>query len=244
MNDPVSIPRAGAANAHEGETEHARSGSLLRDLMLGFNDGLVASFAVTSGVAGAFSNRLVVVMAGLAEMLGGAISMGLAAFISERSAAEFYHNQLRREQEEVERWPELEREEIRVIYRAKGFSGALLDAIVNHITSDPERWCRVMMLEELGLPRPVPGGPLRSGSTVGVSYLAGALVPVLPYLLLDPGPGVALSAVCAALALFTVGAAKTRLTARKWWQSGLETMATGVAAAAVTYAAGWLFSRR
>src|SRR6267378_4827647 len=106
---------------HHTEQVHAAGGSSIRDLMLGLNDGLVASFAVTSGVAGAFSSGKIVVMAGLAEMLGGAVSMGLAAFISARSQVEFYHSEIEREREEIQRWPDRERDEISAIYRDKGF---------------------------------------------------------------------------------------------------------------------------
>ena len=89
-------------------------------------------------------------MAGLSEMLGGAIAMGLAAFISARSQFEFYQSEIDRERYEIRRWPERERDEISAIYRKKGFAGPLLDQIVAHITSDPERWGNVMMREELG----------------------------------------------------------------------------------------------
>jgi len=222
---------------HHTEQVHPTAGHSIRDLMLGLNDGLVASFAVTAGVSGAFMASRVVIMAGLAEMLGGAVSMGLAAFASARSQIEFYHSEIEREREEIRRWPEREREEIRVIYRNKGFAGPLLEQIVAHITGDPERWSNVMMREELGFADEF-DPPLRSGLTVGLSYLGGALIPILPYLFLLPRQGMIASAVTTILALFAVGSAKTVITARSWWRSGLESMATGAAAAAVTYAAG------
>jgi VIT1/CCC1 family predicted Fe2+/Mn2+ transporter len=229
---------------HHTEQVHAAGGTSVRDLMLGLNDGLVASFAVTSGVAGAFAASQIVVMAGLAETLGGAVSMGLAAFISARSQLEFYHSEIARERDEIRRWPERERDEIRAIYRAKGFTGELLDTVVRHITADPERWANVMMREELGLAVESFDRPLRSALTVGLSYLVGALVPVLAYLFLAPHPGVVVSAATTLAALFGVGAAKTAITLRPWWLSGLESMATGIAAAAVTYGAGRLFAAR
>src|SRR5215475_3824837 len=105
---------------HHTEQVHAAGGKWVRDLMLGLNDGLIASFAVTSGVAGAFTSSRIVMMAGIAEMLGGAISMGLAAFISARSQLEFYQSEIEREREEIRRWPDREREEIKAIYRTKG----------------------------------------------------------------------------------------------------------------------------
>ena len=228
---------------HHTEQIHSIGGSSVRDIMLGLNDGLIASFAVTSGVAGAFSTPNVVVMAGLAEMLGGAVSMGLAAYASARAGYEFYQSEVQREGDEIERWPEGERDEIRGIYRAKGFSGDLLDQIVAHITADPARWRNVMMREELGFGADIAEPPLRSGITVGISYLLGAMTPVLPYVFAHPPLGIAISAAATITTLFVVGAAKTLITARRWWRSGLESMAIGIAAAAVTYGAGVLFSR-
>jgi VIT1/CCC1 family predicted Fe2+/Mn2+ transporter len=226
------------------ETEEAAEPGGVRDVMLGLNDGLVASFAVTSGVAAAFSAARVVVMAGIAEMLGGGISMGAAAFISSRSQLEFYHSEIARERDEMARWPERERDEVRAIYRNKGFSGRLLDEIVAHITADPERWSDVMMREELGLHHEHLEVPHRSALRVGVSYLLGAAIPIIPYTLLAPSVAVLVSAIVTIAALFAVGALKTILTSRSWWRSGLESLAIGVAAAIVTYGAGWIFGAR
>ena len=225
---------------HHAE-RHVAAGANLRDVMLGLNDGLVASFAVTSGVAGAFSDTRIVLMAGLAEMLGGAVSMALAAFISARSQIEFYESEVDRERYEIKRFPEHERDEIRGIYKAKGFSGPLLDQIVTHITGDPDRWADVMMREELGFNEESFESPLKSSFVVGVSYLIGATVPVAPYLFVAPPGGIAISVIITVLVLFAIGAAKTIITARSWWRSGIESMLTGIAAGAVTYGAGRLF---
>ncbi len=229
---------------HHTEQVHAAGGAWVRDLMLGLNDGLVASFAVTSGVAGAFNASRVVMMAGLAEMLGGAVSMALAAFISARSQIEFYQSEILRERDEIKRWPERERDEIRAIYKQKGFGGNLLDQIVAHITADPERWAGVMMREELGFHSESFDSPLRSGAVVGLSYLAGAAVPVIPYAMVPIPGAIAVSALATVAVLFLVGAAKTVITARSWWRSGLESMLTGIAAGAVTYGAGRIFGAR
>ncbi len=227
---------------HHTENVHiGGAGRSVRDVMLGLNDGLVASFAVTSGVASAFGVSGVVVMAGLAEMLGGAVSMGLAAFISARSQIEFYQSEIERERYEIQRWPEREREEVRAIYRQKGFSGRLLDQIVEHISADPERWAGVMMREELGFASESFDVPWRSGLIVGLSYLVGAAVPVSAYVVMRPPEATLLSALATVVVLFGVGAAKTLLTARSWWRSGFESMFIGVAAAAVTYLAGRFF---
>jgi VIT1/CCC1 family predicted Fe2+/Mn2+ transporter len=167
--------------------------------------------------------------------------MALAAFISARSQIEFYESEVDRERYEIKRFPEHERDEIRGIYKAKGFSGPLLDQIVTHITGDPDRWADVMMREELGFTEENFESPLKSSLVVGVSYLAGAAVPVAPYLFVAPPSGIAISVIITVLVLFAVGAAKTIVTARSWWRSGIESMLTGIAAGAVTYGAGRLF---
>lgn len=229
---------------HHTEQVHIRAGTAVRDVILGLSDGLVASFAVTSGVAGAFGSARIAAMAGLAEMLGGAVSMGLAAFVSARSQIEFHQSEIERERGEIRRWPERERDEVRAIYRAKGFGGPLLEQIVAHITADPERWTAVMMREELGFTSDSFDPPLRSGLVVGAAYLLGGAAPVVPYALMDSPAAMAVSAAATALALFLAGAAKTLVTARSWWQSGLESMLMGGAAAAVTYGAGALLGPR
>ena len=224
------------------EKVHAPGGPWLGDLMFGLNDGLVAAFAVTSGVAAAFTSQKVVVMAGLAEMLGGAVSMGLAGYASARAQYEFYQSEAQRERDEIKRWPERERDEIRAIYRNKGFAGTLLDQIVAHITADPARWRNVMMREELGFGADAADPPSRSALIVGAAYLLGAAVPLIPYLFVAQPTGTLASAIATVSALFVVGAAKTLVTTRPWWRSGLESMGIGLAAAFVTYGAGRMFA--
>ena len=240
----MALPVFRHKSDQHSENVHAPGGRQMRDVMLGLNDGLVAAFAVTSGVAAAFVNPKIVVMAGLAEMLGGAVSMGLAAYASARAQYEFYESERQREHDEIRRWPEREREEIRGIYRGNGFSGVLLDQIVTHITADPTRWRDVMMREELGFGADVAEPPSRSALIVGGSYLVGAAVPLLPYLFMAPPLGILASGIATVAVLFVVGAAKTLITTRPWWRSGFESMGIGIAAALVTYGAGRLFAGR
>lgn len=139
-------------------------------------------------------------------------------------------------------WPERERDEVRLIYRNKGFSGKLLDQIVDHLTADHERWSNVMMREELGFGDAFEA-PWRSSLTVGLSYLMGAFVPVIPYFFVSPARGIIYSAIATLCMLFVVGAAKTVITTRSLWRSGLESVLTGAAAAAATFGAGYYLWR-
>jgi VIT1/CCC1 family predicted Fe2+/Mn2+ transporter len=218
---------------------HRSGGSSLRDLVLGSNDGLVAAFAVTSGIHGAAISGHIVLVGGLAEVLGGTISMALGAYLATKSARDFYLAEQRREADEIDRFPIEEREEVRRAFAAEGFEGEVLEKIVVHVTADRGRWLRTMMDRELGLVEVPPGAAVRSGLATGLAYAAGAAMPTLPYLaplwLAFP-----LSIAATLAALFAVGAAKSRVTAARWWLSGLESLGIGLAAAAATFLAGRL----
>ncbi len=224
------------------EAVHTPGGSIVRELVFGANDGLVAAFAVASGVNGAGVQSKVILIAGLAELIGGTISMALGAYLSTKSQIEYYGGEMNREAYEVDNFPEVERQEIREIYEAKGFKGEILDKIISHITSDKNRWVKIMMQEELGLSLDQTVSPLKSGIATGGAYAFGALMPVLPYLFMQPGTGLVASAALTLSVLFGVGAAKTIVTGKNAWRSGLESMAIGGLAALATFVAGKIFS--
>jgi VIT1/CCC1 family predicted Fe2+/Mn2+ transporter len=235
--------RRAEETARHSEAGHVPSGRWVRDLVFGANDGLVAAFAVVSGVHGANVSTRIVLLAGLAELLGGTIAMGLGAFLAVKSEREFVASERTREEREVREFPEVERGEVRAIFAQKGYRGAALDAIVAHVTSDPKFWVDTMMTEELGLTAAPAGSPWRSGLMTGLAYALGAAMPVLPYAL--PLSGSAAYPVAVGLtlvSLFAAGAAKTVMTGRPWLRSGLESCAIGALAAAATFAAGRLIS--
>ena len=229
--------------ASHTEAVHTPGGNIVRELVFGANDGLVAAFAVASGVNGAGVQSKVILIAGLAELIGGTISMALGAYLSTKSQIEYYGGEMGREAYEVENFPEVERQEVREIYEAKGFSGDILDRIIAHITSDKKRWITIMMQEELGLSLDQTISPLKSGIATGGAYAFGALMPVLPYLFMQPGPGIVASAALTLSVLFGVGAAKTIVTGKNAWRSGFENMTIGGLAAAATFIAGKIFAR-
>lgn len=240
----LSLPgfrRPHVDHTRHSEAAHIPGGRSLRDLVFGMNDGLVAAFAVVSGVKGADAGTKVVLLAGLAELLGGTIAMGLGAFLAAKSEREFVQSERAREEREVRDFPEMERKEVRDVFTAKGFSGGALDAIVEHVTADKVRWVDTMMTEELGLTAHPEGAPLRSGLATGLAYAVGAACPVLPYALPVSGALAFRASIAATLAaLFLAGAAKTLVTGRPALRSGLETMAIGALAATATWLAGSL----
>ncbi len=224
------------------EAVHVPGGSIVRELVFGANDGLVAAFAVASGVNGAGVQSKVILIAGLAELIGGTISMALGAYLSTKSQIEYYRGEMNREGYEVDNFPEVEKQEIREIYEAKGFKGEMLERIISHITSDKDRWVEIMMREELGLSIDQTVSPLKSGIATGGAYAFGALMPIIPYLFMQPSNGLIASAVLTLSVLFGVGAAKTVVTGKNTLRSGLESMAIGGLAAAATFIAGRFFA--
>ncbi len=227
------------------EAEHVAGGRDLHDLVFGANDGLVAAFAVVTGVHGAAASTRIVLLAGLAELIGGTISMGLGAWLAAKSERELYENERAREEREVREVPEEERREVRELYAKKGLSGATLDAVVEALTADPKKWVDLMMEEELGIPTKPHGSPLRSAIVTGGSYTLGAAFPVVPYILPVSTQAAFIASCCCTLgALFAAGAFKTRVTGRSFFRSGSESMLIGALAAAATYLAGWLIAGR
>ena len=244
---PLHLPkffiRTLADGASHTEAAHIPGGRSLRDLVFGANDGLVAAFAVVSGVHGALVSTRIVLLAGLAELIGGTLAMGLGAFLAAKSEREYILGERAREEREIVEFPEEERNEVRTIFARKGFSGPALEQMVAYVTRDPKFWVDTMMTEELGLAIAPSVTPVRSGLVVAGAYALGAAFPVFPYALpVAVETAFAVSAVATLTALFFAGAAKTRMTGRPWLRSGIETVGIGALAAAATYYAGRLIA--
>jgi VIT1/CCC1 family predicted Fe2+/Mn2+ transporter len=243
MHLPKFFIRTREDGATHTEAAHIPGGRSLRDLVFGANDGLVAAFAVVSGVHGAAVSTRIVLLAGLAELIGGTIAMGLGAFLAAKSEREFILSEREREEREVREFPEEERKEVRTIFARKGFRGEALEQMVEHVTADPTFWVDTMMTEELGLAAVPAVAPLRSGVVVAAAYGLGAAFPVVPYALpVAVQSAFALSVAATLAALFVAGALKTRMTGRPWLRSGLETVLVGALAAAATFLAGRLIA--
>lgn len=224
--------------AGHSEASHIPGGGIVRELVFGANDGLVAAFAVVSGVYAAAAPAHVVFLAGAAELIGGTIAMGLGGYLSVKSEREYYHAERRREEREVDLFPDTERREVREIFRAKGFDGEVLDAIVRQVTAERERWIDTMMRDELGLALDTHRSPEASGIATGAAYAFGASMPSLPYAVFAPATAFRTSVVATLATLFFVGAAKTVVTGQSWWRAGFEATVIGALAAAATFAAG------
>lgn len=217
-----------------------RGSSELADIILGGQDGLVNVLGVILGVAAATGDSRVVIVAGLAATFAESISMGAVAYTSTVAEAEFYESERQREYRHIQQVPDLEKDEVREIYRAKGFEGRLLERIVDTITANSDIWVAVMMAEEHQLTEVHRGHALRSALVVGFSAVIGSLIPLIPFAFLPVGSSMWVSVLITALVLFTVGAYKARMTVGHPGRGGLEMAVIGTVSALVGYVVGAL----
>jgi VIT1/CCC1 family predicted Fe2+/Mn2+ transporter len=213
----------------------------LSDVILGGQDGLVNVLGVILGVAAATSDSRIVIAAGMAATFAESISMGAVAYTSKLAEHDLYHSEREREHRHIHLAPDVEIEEIREIYRKKGFEGETLKTIVDVITSNPDVWVNVMMAEEFQMSVPEKSKAFNSALLVGFSALVGSLIPLFPFFFLSVNLSIGLSIFIAALTLFIVGMYKARVTVGKPFRSGLEMAIIGTLSALAGYVVGLIF---
>lgn len=217
--------------------------SYLRDFVYGAIDGCVTTFAIVAGVVGAGRSPSLVVILGFANLLADGFSMAIGNFLGTKADQQVADRVRRIEETHVDTVPEGEREEIREIFRQKGFEGELLERVVEVITADRRLWIETMLVEEWGL-SPTRVSPVRAALVTFVAFVTVGFVPIMPYVAARIAmPGVesgtfTVSAWATAIVFFAVGALKSRVTDTRWWRCGLETLAMGGVAAVVAYAVG------
>lgn len=217
-----------------------RNGKILRETILGGQDGLVNVLGVVLGVAAATTEQRIILISGLAATFAESISMGAVAYTSTKAARDFYQSMVQKEIREIENVPRLEKAEIRAIFHKKGFRGKLLDDIVKRITSDKKVWLETMMAEELRLFPDEYENPLRSALTVGFASVAGSFVPLVPFFFTTGTTAMVSAILAAALFLFVGGSIKAKLTIGDWKRSGTEMLLIGMTAALVGFLIGTL----
>jgi VIT1/CCC1 family predicted Fe2+/Mn2+ transporter len=213
----------------------------LSDVILGGQDGLVNVLGVILGVAAATADSRIVIAAGMAATFAESISMGAVAYTSTLAQNDLYHSEKEREYRHIHLAPDVEAEEIRGIYRNKGFEGETLEKIVDVITSNPDVWVNVMMAEEFQMSPPEKSKAINSALLVGFSALAGSLIPLFPFFFWTVNLSIGFSIIIAALTLFTVGVYKARVTVGKPFRSGMEMAIIGTVSALAGYVVGLIF---
>ncbi|MFA5862152.1 MAG: VIT1/CCC1 transporter family protein, partial [Candidatus Thermoplasmatota archaeon] len=212
-----------------------------RDLILGFNDGLVSVFAVCAGVAAASGRAGTIAIAGIAAATAGALSMGLGEYLSTKSQAEYYAAEARLEREHIRKYPHLERQEVFEMLAKKGYPPALLGSIADHVMSNEDRFVDFMMREEFGVGDESERSPLVAMGVVVLAFVVGAILPLIPFLFGAGGlQGLLISGGLSVAGLFAAGATKAITSGLRPWKSGFEMLTFGVAAAIVTYGVGLL----
>ena len=214
----------------------------LPEIILGGQDGLVNVLGVILGVAAATSSSQIVIVAGLAATFAESISMGAVAYTSKLAEADYYQSEYEREKWEIDHVSAGEKEEIKALYENYGFSGKILDEIVEKITADKKIWLKVMMEQELKLEPIDRKKTLPTAILVGVSALVGSFIPLLPFFFLTVKPAIAVSLIATAITLFGVGYYKAQKTlGRNLIKQGIEMMVIGMVSAMVGYLVGSLF---
>lgn len=215
--------------------------SYLKDFIYGAVDGAVTTFAVVSGVAGADLSNGIVIILGLANLFGDGFSMAASNFLATRAEAGRINQVRKAEEEHIALIPDGEKEEVRQIFAAKGFTGEALENVVNVITSDFNRWVDTMIQEEHGLSLTTPSAVKAAWSTFSAFLIIGS-IPLLPFLwtLGFPSPisPFISSTVFTLIAFFIIGAAKAKFVGQRWYWSGCETLMVGAVAATLAYGVG------
>jgi vacuolar iron transporter family protein len=223
------------------ETWHKQGGGWIGGAIYGVNDGLAAVFGIVAGTSAATSGGHLVLIAGLAGAIASAVSMGSGAYLATKSEGEVYEAQIATERREIDEDPEEERTELELFYQLKGLSETEAKLLADRVAQDQDALLDAMVAEELGL-GPNPGGnPVQAGLAALASTAVGAIIPVIPFFFWTGQTAIITAGVISILAHFAVGAAKTVLTLRSWWSSGLEMTVAGIVVGAVTYAVGLLF---
>ena len=216
--------------------DHFGSNELIKDIVIGMSDGLTVPFALAAGISGAISTTHIVVTAGLAEIAAGSIAMGLGGYLAAKSEAEHYYKELAREEREIIELPQNEEQEVADFFLSYGLEEAEYRGVVEGLKKRPTAWRDFMMRFELGLDQPDPKRALKSAITIGLSYVAGGLVPLAPYMLLPSAQEALLwSLACTLLALLVFGFIKGHFTSGIKMKSALETLLVGGLAAAAAY---------
>jgi VIT1/CCC1 family predicted Fe2+/Mn2+ transporter len=223
------------------ETQH----SYIKDFIYGAIDGLVTTFAVVGGVAGAGLSSVVVIVLGVANIFADGFSMAVSNYLGTKAEEELREKARAMELDHIEKIPEGEKEEIRQIFAGKGFKGQDLENVVRTITADKDIWVDTMLQEELGLSKEAPNA-LKAASSTFLSFFIFGALPLIPYLILfvdktqtwNPFP---VSATLTASGFCIVGALKGRVVGKNRWASMFETLAVGGSAALLAYGVGMLF---
>lgn len=237
-NEQVTTQTHSEAAFH---TPRARS---IREVVFGVNDGLVSITGIIVGVTSSKMSSHGIIIAGLAAVIAAAVSMGLGQYLSTVAQNEYFMAERRREYREVREIPHEERAEVEGIYRAQGFQPDEVRILTDRVTADPDRWVDFMMKEELGIDLDALDSPWSSALIMGLAVIAGAIAPILPYLLTPSTHRAEMWAVgLAVVVAFGLGVLKAKVAKSSWWKSGTQFLLVTAAAVAAGVIGGHLLGQ-
>ena len=224
------------------EEEHITGGARIRSIILGLNDGLISTFTLLVGVAAATlasEGNVIVILTGIAALVSGAISMGLGEYISSKSEYNYIKSEMKKEEAEIELFPEEEKQEVYEIFEKMGIQGDTLNSCVDTITSNKDIWLNFLIGSELGLDEPE--NPIRGAFLTFISFVIGSFIPLFPYFLNMGFISLIISTVLSFCMLGIVGAAKTKITGERKLKGAIEMLIIGCVAFVCSYGIGlWL----
>ena len=223
---------------HSHTEEHMQSSDILRDIVIGMSDGLTVPFALAAGLSGAVgaSHINLIWIAGLAEIAAGSIAMGLGGYLAGNTEVDHYNSELKREYDEVERVPDMEKQEVKEFFSKLGLSEDVQAQAVEEMTKDKDRWVDFMMKYELGLDKPDPQRARKSAFNIGFSYIVGGLIPLSPYFFVTESlTGLKISAIITLICLFIFGYFKSKMTGVHPLGGAIRVMVIGALAAGCAF---------
>jgi predicted membrane protein (TIGR00267 family) len=215
---------------------HSNSTGMVKDIIIGMSDGLTVPFALTAGLSGVLNTNHLIIVSGMAEIAAGCISMGLGGFLAGETETDHYNTELKREYNEIETVPQLELKEVSDALTAMGVELNLSEQVALQISKNKEHWANFMMQVELKLEKPVANRARRSAITIALSYLAGGLIPLFPYIITNNNKeGFYLSCIVTMLALIIFGYFKSKITGQPLIVGTIKVASIGIIAAAAAF---------
>ncbi len=221
---------------HHHHEEHLQSSDLLRDIVIGMSDGLTVPFALAAGLSGAVVSSGIIVIAGIAEICAGSIAMGLGGYLAGKTEQDHYNSELKREYDEVERVPEMEKQEVRDFFKQIGLSEEVQQKASEEIAKDKKQWVDFMMKYELGLDEPHPKRAAKSALNIGLSYIVGGIIPLSPYFFINNSTeALKISVIATLICLFVFGYFKSKMTGVSPFRGAIKVTLIGAVAAAAAF---------
>ena len=221
---------------------HFTAGEMVRDIVIGMSDGLTVPFALAAGLTGAVNTSDIIITAGLAEIAAGSIAMGLGGYLAAKSEAEHYISERKREEKEIIEVPQIEKNEVIEIFEKYGLSKKESIVVTESLSQDPKHWVDFMMQFELGLDKPDPKRATKSALNIGLSYIAGGIIPLSPYFFIsDSTEALKISVIATLICLFVFGYFKSRMTGVNPLWGALKVTMIGAVAAAAAFGVAKLF---